>query len=510
MKKILYIPLDERPCNYHFPSDLANGTDFTIVKPGLDLMGKKKEPGNVDQLWKWLLEEGKDADGAILSLDTLLYGGIIPSRLHSLTKADCVNRLLGLKKLKEINPGLQLFAFNLIMRCPQYSSSDEEPDYYEEWGKEIFQQGYIKHRKQLQIATKEEEIRLKQIEEVLPSQVLDDYLSRRAINIEVNKAVIQYAKDKTIDFLIIPQDDSSPYGLTAMDQQNVREQIAILGTELNTYMYPGADEVGCTLLARMINQVKNQRPLVYPHFSSIHGPFVIPLYEDRPLYESLKYQILAAGGLLATSVSEADIVLLVNTPGETMMEAVSQKNPLVSYNVFRNIVELTEYADYVAKILKKPCVVADIAFANGADLSLLKLLKEKGLLFELAGYAGWNTSSNTLGTCISQGMIYQIYGNRKEHKDFLSLRYVEDGGYCGYVRKLVTENMLPEMGFNYFEVDGQKGRVAKIVKEQLEKFIRDHLDDANYYVFIDECFMPWNRMFEVGLRTHVQIKEFYS
>ncbi|MGV3467299.1 MAG: DUF4127 family protein [Heyndrickxia sp.] len=507
MKKILYIPLDERPCNYSFPAELAEGTDFNIVRPGISIMGNKKTPGDVERLWTWLFKEAKDADGAILSLDTLLYGGIIPSRLHSFSIEECENRLTGLRKLKEINPKLVTFAFNLIMRCPQYSSSDEEPDYYEDWGTEIFQQGYIKQRIQLEVATEEEKSRLAEIEKVLPSKFLEDYLSRREINTQVNKAAIQYVKDKTIDFMIVPQDDSAPYGLTANDQQKLREHISNLGVELSVYMYPGADEVGCTLLGRMINHFKNCRPLVYPHFSSVQGPFVIPKYEDRPLYESLKYQIIAAGGLLASSLNDADMVLLVNTPGETMMEAVSQKKPLISYNVFRNIVELTEYADYVTRHLKKPCVVADIAFANGGDLSLIKLLNEKQLLFEIAGYAGWNTSSNTLGTCIAQGMIYLIYGKQKPHLDFLAHRYVEDGGYCGLVRKYVTDKVLPEMGFNYFQVDGQRGKISTIVREHLEKFIQEHLNDKQHDIIIHDCFMPWSRMFEVGLSTQVEIKE---
>ncbi|WP_045518415.1 DUF4127 family protein [Neobacillus niacini] len=506
MKKIVYVPLDERPCNYHFPAALAKGTEFNIVQPDIVLMGQKKTPGNVAGLWNWLLEEIKDADGAIVSLDTLLYGGIIPSRLHSLTKEEGVERLANLKKIREINPDIKLFAFQLIMRCPQYSSSDEEPDYYEDWGTEIFQKGYIKHRLELGIATEEEISRLEKVEAKLPAHFLEDYLSRRKVNLAVNQAAVDYVKDQTIDFMIIPQDDSAPYGLTALDQQTLRESISTLGTELNVYMYPGADEVGCTLLARMINHFNGNRPLLYPHFSSIKGPYVIPKYEDRPLYESLKYQILAAGGLLATSIRDADIVLLVNTPGATMVEAISQKDTPVSYNVERNIVELTEYADYVTRTLMKSCVVADIAYANGGDLSLLKLLKEKGLLFELAGYAGWNTSSNTLGTCIAQGMIYQQYGKQKGHLDFLSLRYVEDGGYCGHVRAYVTQQVLPERGFNYFQVDGQKGEVADIVKEQLEQFIHDHLQDDTYQVIIDDCYMPWSRMFEVGLKTHVQAK----
>ena len=501
MYNILYIPLDERPCNYRFPAALAKGTDVTLIEPPLELMGAKKKPGDVDLLWNWLLERAADADGAILSLDTLVYGGIIPSRLHHLSAAECEQRLNRLRRLKEINPALKVFAFSLIMRCPQYSSSDEEPDYYGEWGREIFRLGYIRHRKELGLATEEELHELEKIEAALPRDVLQDYAERRKTNLEVNKMALRLLKDKAIDFMIVPQDDSAPYGWTAVDQQQVREQVTKLDLELDVYMYPGADEVGCTLLARMINEFKGRRPLVHVHYASVRAPFVTPLYEDRFLFESVKYQIMAAGALMTTSFAEADLVLCVNAPGSDMMEANAQQNAHLGYQVQRNVVELVEVADYAVNRLKKPCVVADVAFANGADLVLFKLLRAKKLLFKLAGYAAWNTSSNTLGTCIAQGLLYLVYGDTAAHRDFLSLRFVEDAGYCAHVRALVTREYLPALGYNYFSVDGSRGKVAGIVKKELEKFIEQYMNDDEYRVVIEDCYMPWSRMFEVGLDT---------
>lgn len=507
MRKIIYIPLDERPCNYKFPILLGEITDnYKLITPPMNIMGDKKNPANIEALWKWLEEEAQQADGAILSLDTLIYGGIIPSRLHYLSLEECRNRIEKLKEMK-LKKNIPMYGFNLIMRCPRYSSSDEEPDYYEDYGKEIFTQGYIKHRMELNIAEEEEKAELEKIEKILPQQVLDDYVTRRKLNREVNKLAIDLVKDEVLDFLCIPQDDSAPYGLTALDQQYVRGHIDERQVNLKVYMYPGADEVGCTLLARMINKMENKTPLVHVRYSSIQGPTVIPLYEDRYSYESVKYQIIAAGGLLATSISEADMVLLVNSPGDTMMEAVVQKQNSIGYDVLRNLIELIEFADYAVGKLNKPVVFADIAFANGADLKLIKLLKEKKLLFKLAGYAGWNTSSNTLGTCIAQGMISSIYGNNQKNRDFLALRFVEDAGYCASVRKEVSENYAAKMNFNWFEVDGQRGEISNIVRRLLTDFININLNYDDYKIEILDTYMPWRRMFEVGLEVRLCKKD---
>ncbi|WP_449537915.1 DUF4127 family protein [Ferdinandcohnia sp. Marseille-Q9671] len=521
MYKIAYIPLDERPCNYAFPSlmtewdggtgpvsqewDRGTGPlthgEVSLVRPPLSLMGNKKTSGNTEKIWEWLFEAAADSDGLILSIDTLLYGGIIPSRLHSLTLEECRDALARLSRIKEINPDVKIYAFNLIMRCPKYSSNDEEPDYYGEWGSEIFQYGRLHHLISANLSSEEEQKQYENLKQQLPREVVDDYLSRRKINVEVNKLVLEYVDNGLIDFLIIPQDDSAPYGWTAIDQQEVRGAIASQNLELDVYMYPGADEVGCTLLARMVNSFKSKRPLVYPVFSSEQGPSVTPLYEDRPLMETLKYQILAAGGLITSNMNEADFALYVNSPVEPMMEAAYQDNLSTVYQVNRNLIDFVEQLDFTIKERNIPVVVGDVAFANGSDLGLLKLLKRKNLLFKLAGYAGWNTSSNTLGTCIAQGMLHNIYGSNQTHTNFLALRYVEDAGYCSSVRKNVTNNILPKLGFDYFLVDGTNGKVSEIVQEKLNEFTKEHLNDDDNEIVIKECYMPWSRMFEVGLNV---------
>ncbi|NQX47871.1 DUF4127 family protein [Paenibacillus tritici] len=497
--KLIFIPLDERPCNYEFPYLLAKETEYIMERPPGELMGLKKRPGDVEQLWSWFEAACAGADGAVVALDTLLYGGIIPSRLHGLEPAELTGRLERLRGIKQRHPQLKLYAFQLIMRCPQYSLSDEEPDYYADWGREIFRKGFIQHRLELGIATDEEIRELAEIDLRLPSGVLEDYLGRRAVNIEANKLALELVRDGIIDFMIVPQDDSAPYGHTAKDQEKVRARITALDLELKVYMYPGADEVGCTLLARMMNKAAGRRPLVYPRLSSIQGAFVTPLFEDRFFYETLKYQILAAGGLIASSAAEADLVLLISTPGETMEEAVSQRHAFHSYDVYRNLMDLVEYGEYMLRSKRIPVAVADVGYANGGDQKLVKMLRQTNLLFDLAGYAGWNTSSNSLGTVISQAMIYLLYGRTQAHLDFLALRYAEDVCYCSVVRGELSEGPVQEMGYGKYELDGPRGRVAARVQERLGEELAVRIDSPAGSVQITDCYMPWNRMFEVGL-----------
>ena len=48
MKKIVYLPLDERPCNNTFCQFLAqNNNEINLVCPPLSILGLKKKPATI-------------------------------------------------------------------------------------------------------------------------------------------------------------------------------------------------------------------------------------------------------------------------------------------------------------------------------------------------------------------------------------------------------------------------------------------------------------------------------
>ena len=67
---------------------------------------------------------------------------------------------------------MTIYAFQCIMRCPAYSSSEEEPDYYGRYGQEIHSSGNKKHQYMLGLC-EEEEVK-KAIEAIAPT-ALNDY-----------------------------------------------------------------------------------------------------------------------------------------------------------------------------------------------------------------------------------------------------------------------------------------------------------------------------------------------
>ena len=251
----------------------------------------------------------------------LLYGGLVPSRIHNEDEEKLKERLSILRKIRRDNPKLIIYAFNIIMRCPSYSSSDEEPDYYEEYGREIHEIGAAMHRSHLGI---ENLYSLDELIEKVPEEYLNDYTSRRKVNKALNLASLELIQENIVDALVIPQDDSCKYGYAAIDQREIRNAIIKKGLEDRVLMYPGADEVELTLMSRVINVLKQKKPKIYIKYAADAARNIIPLYEGNMLSGTLKYHVLSAGCQMTESYEQADIVMAVTAPAGNMEEAINQ------------------------------------------------------------------------------------------------------------------------------------------------------------------------------------------
>ncbi len=500
MKKIVMLPLDERPCNYFYPQIMPSA-GLSLVLPPKEYMGDKKTPADTSRLAAWLLENIGGADACILSLDTLVYGGIVPSRLHEESLETLKARSLVVEELRRRNPAMKLYLFQLIMRCPDYSLSDEEPDYYDLCGAELHLYGRYTHKEKLGILTEEERADFERVKKAIPEEVLRDFLSRREKNLAVLRHNLGYIQSGVADYFIVPQDDAAVYGFTAMDQIEVRSFLKENALHLKTAMYPSADDTGLILLGRAAAELNGYRPRVYVHYASTKAEAVVPWFEDRPLGETVKYHILSVYGQQVYSLEEADIVLCVNMGSGMWNE--HESGYVTAYDLERN---LAEFAAYIRYALERGKVVAvgDVATCNGSDGELLRLLDSEGLLLKLHAYAGWNTSSNTIGTAMCQAVLYFFGRDEKGRVRFLLHRYYEDCGYMNFVRQDVTENFLPSLGLDYFHADGKSGKVAERVKEGIVAYMGSHFPSLAAMVEEVHVEMPWRRMFETDVRLEVK------
>jgi len=496
MAKIMYIPLDERPCNYLYPQEIIEGCeDITMLVPSKSILGDKKKPADVDALWAWIESNIAGCTHLIASIDMIMYGGIVPSRLHHLDTDKCKKRLDRLAGLKKMNPELNILAFNLIMRVPSYNSSDEEPNYYAEYGEKIFKYSWFYDKVNRQRTADQNDLKeLEAARAEIPEDILNDYVNRRKVNSYVNMQAVKMAEDGAIDFLVLPLDDCAKYGFSANEQHNILRYVEKHNIHDKVYMYPGADEVGCTLTARVLNELKNRVPRVYKRFSSTAGPLIIPMFEDRALGESIKSQIIAAGGIPVDNSLEADFILMVNSPavGESQMNGANEDFKDASYYSMRNLREFVSAMKYYLGNGKK-CALADVALVNGSDAELLKMLSKGGLLGKLLSYAGWNTSGNTLGTVISHAMA-RLYMEGDAGEKFYVERLVEDWGYQADLR----QELRRKMDADGLSMESDRETIEKIAEEELNRFIAECLPEYKDRYYVSEAYFPWRRLFEIG------------
>lgn len=496
--KIAYVPLDERPCNYDFPRMISHGTAVEIFMPPKAMFGLRKKAADVDALWHWLFEQIDHVDGMIVSIDMLMYGGHVPSRIHMNQPGDFERTFMNFRKIKQLAPNIRLYGFQLIMRSPKNSSGFEEPDYYEHFGKEIFQLGELVDKELHEGLEKHDIVKKNTLISTIPQKYLADYLNRRKINLDNNFRMIELVQENVFDFFIFPQDDTASLGYSHMDQLEIQTCIEKKNLT-NVLMYPGADEIGCTLLARMSAQYANKMPKIFARFSSTAGPSIVPSYEDRPLFETLKSTIIAANAILVDTPGEADITLLVNSPGTAMTEAAFQNDILPDNG--KNIPEFITYMTYLLDKGHK-VVVADSAYANGGDLKLFYQMRDAGVLSKLSGYAGWNTNSNTLGTAIATGIMADLFPGNTKMINFLYLRLLEDLGYMSYVRQQVKKQYVNPLQINQANLGDDYTFILKKTVDGLNNFIKENFVEKK--ITLLSCEFPWHRMFEVAITIKVE------
>lgn len=487
--RILFLPLDERPCNAEFPKMLESES-LELITPDPSILGDKKTPGDIPAIAQYLIDNCKECDSAVISLDTLLYGGLIPSRLHHSNAHELQERLETLRTIRSMNPDMKLYTFQCIMRCPQYDSGEEEPEYYENYGYALFRQKYLEDLKNREGLSEEQMAEYESIR--IPQEVVNDYASRRNINAAMNLQALQLLQENIIDFHVIPQDDSSQYGYTAIDQKKVLGEIENRHLEFVTMVYPGADEVGMTLITRAYNEYNHRSPKIHPYYASVLGPTIIPKYEDRPMYESLKSHIMATGAQLCGNAEEADYVLAINCPGKFMMESFDEPKD-VSYSSFRNLMSFVRQIQNDVENGRK-VIVCDSAFSNGGDHQLIQYLDTLHLLDRIYAYAGWNTNCNTLGTVLAVGQL-----NEKPPVLNVIYRIIEDCFYQADIRKKVVEKDLVELGLSYYDFRDQQDEVERRIASYLLEKYKGLKLSTKYPIEKIHVNMPWKRMFEIGM-----------
>ncbi len=485
---ILYVPIDDRPVSLDYTVQTAQAANLTVLTPPLQYLSGRDRKGDPEKLWQWVLDNCQQADRLVLSADSLIYGGLVDSRVHNLNLDTLQERLHRFQMVKERNPVSRMYVYSTIMRSPRMSSGGVEPSYYETYGPAIFDLTALQDKAAVKALSAGERRRLEADRAVIPAGDLEDWLSRRGKNLQVNADIIDMAKTGIFDYVVMGRDDSAPYSQSNLEWRSLRQSAAGLPPSVFE-AFPGADQLGMVLVARSYNDLTGQLPFVRVDYASGKGGATIPLYEDQPIGGTIAAHVIAAGGIVLANPQVPDLVLTVNTPGDGVTrEANSPQNQAVDNRPARTLTDRIQAELAQGRTL----AIADIAFANGADNALMNQLMKQKLLDRVSAYSGWNTASNTIGYSVAQGMMARGMTNYSRQQ-LLAVRYLDDWAYQANIRSQMQQ-YVSQANINGQYLNQYKALVTTEMEERERLFAQQNLAIAPEKLQVS---FPWNRLFEI-------------
>ena len=453
MNNIALIPIDNRPVCYQLPQQILDlDKNYNLYLPDINLLGDLNKNANYDELLNWL-ETLKNIDILVICLDTIAYGGLIPSRKSTDTFEAIKSRI---DKLFEIinNKKLTVYAFSSIMRISNNNYNEEEKEYWAQCGKRIFEYSYNMHKMEKNCAATR-----------VPNDILDDYLKTRKRNFEINQYYIELVKQGKINTLVFSKDDCSEYGLNVKEAEELSK---LSETMDNVLVKTGADEIPLTLLSLAINKKKQIK--IAPVYINPDSIDKISKYEDISVKKSVESQIEIAGGVVS-DIDNCDMALLINNFKNEQGELVMN----IHEPLFSGTLELPD----------KPYFIADILNANGSDNNFIEELFKPNNLKDFYGYAAWNTTGNTLGSALACALTY--YDAKKPSETaFQTLqitRFLDDWAYQANVRGQIRNNY--------------ENLSNTVVKKKMQDFEKVVLNKFSIKKMNIEYKFPWNRFFEI-------------
>lgn len=491
--RIGLIPLDERPVNTRYPAMIADIAGVQLDIPPRELLSSFRTPAPCAHLTTWLHDTASQLDALIVSFEMLGYGGLIASRIGYESASIILERIDTLRAIKQRYPDLPILGFNLITRVSNANAAIEEPAYWETYGTRLYQLSQLLDCKEQGQNVQDQ---LYTLYDELPPDNIRDFIQRRLRNHKINLAALNLLSEQVLDLLVLSSDDTSPYGLPSHEKRWLVSWANSLDVNNRLLMYPGADEVGCALLARLINTNAGYRPRIAPLYAVPEGADVVAAYEDVPIHTTITRQMRAVGAILAEE-AEADSIIAINPP-------LSHREEWSTIHTEEDQQQRKAHLEKLAMHIQhyqeqtQPIFVADVAYPNGTDPTFFEALRNTVSLSALTAYGGWNTAGNTVGTVLAQGCAAQQAQTPEQHRAqqrFLLHRYIEDWGYQHVIRRQARARLKEHFDSDEPTTETMTATTAWI--EQRLNMLVGQLPGFADAWRVKGVQLPWNRLFEV-------------
>ncbi|UTA48301.1 DUF4127 family protein [Simiduia sp. 21SJ11W-1] len=490
LPKILALPVDGRPVTREQVQQLALVAGCELLCPPVSALGYFREAADRDALNEWVSEHAASAQGFIFSLDMLVYGGLVPSRFIDDEQSQLQARLAFLQTLKARFPEKPLYGFCATMRMSNNNENEEEKRYWADYGTDIWAWSYHTDRFSC-LGEPADKARAEAARGLIPEAIQQDYLATRARNFSVTQSVLELVEQGVIDRLILPQDDTAEYGFNIAERRALQAAVEAKALADKVLIYPGADEVIYTLLVHQLCHLGQFKPIklaLLPHHEQALMQMVAR-YEDRPVMESIRCQIHAAGAELVDTPEAADALIAVHCRGHLQGDWAMQ------YPLEQDLGFDASWCDALEQYLQagaKPVALLDLAYANGADAELIERLSPTAL-GHLVAFTAWNTASNAIGSLVAQVCAAVGTGSSggPENQKLLATRLLDDFLYQSKWRQTIRKAQQTQQ-----TADGEQGLLESMYLPAARQWLEQSPFTA---VALESVYYPWARTFEVGL-----------
>lgn len=517
---LAYIPIDDRPVNVDRVVYLAESVDYLLAMPESDLyethLDNQKVNANGTQygdrarLLKWLQET--EADCYVLSLDQLLSGGLVNSRI--MTEEDLTETYGMIDDVLSAVGEKPTIIFDTVMRLAStvgYSGyGSEEYEALRTYGASA--------RKTLDggdltveniIAGYRYSADGEVISAGVTEEIVEQYLAARERKLRLADYFLNAVKEKSNVYVFYGVDDSS---LNTTVQSN---EISYIAGKLNHgTIYSGCDELALMGVTKLYLESLRQEIAADVTYYGGGEDMAADDYDTDTLKVTVEGHLQSLGVTLSDTAQLKIIVLTQPAAGTTK-----------AYNAVCD-----EAAEAVAREIEaeNPVIVIDASTSTWYGRLQYKLAADIPLGI-LIGYSNWNTGANAVGCALANGIArygYLKYGAVSEsgHEAFLkalAFSYVKDIAYkitsAVEITKYITSNYDNVNNF-YSEVEDENALNSAFTKMMLSNDnvcgatrLLNALNESQYItdlqtytlsphkeVSVDHFYFPWYRTFEAS------------
>jgi len=508
---IILLPLDSRPPCTQFVEELAHIAGIKLLLPTPELLDDYKTPSNKEALRLWLSQTSKQADAAIISTDMLIHGSLVASRLSSGTVNDSNDVLTLLTTVHLENPHLKMYVFNII---PRLIIADNQEN-------AVYQKNMLKYsilKDQIYTFENIEDIKkLAALEEKIPAEIINHYTAMYEQNAKLNSALMDMVEQGIISGLVIGQDDGQPFGIPNVNKQKLQHQLLQSPALADkVFITRGTDEVALTLLGHIVMKSSNDQPHIFVVYSTNEASQITMPYMPSTVATTVDEKIRIAGGRQVDKAEEADFILYIH---------VGTKSNKSTYK---------SAADELKTLLDQGYKVALVDLTENFQMNetlLPVLITENVDIPKLIAYAGWNTTSNSIGTAITEACIFskavtaqpntpELIGVYRDNLEFLTARFLDDVYYQKEVNPYINKQLQKShidpynLGSHYYQANYKIQKLmfskARLLGEAL--YNRPVMIETNQgiakVIITDltiKTYLPWQRTFEIWLKPTLSL-----